>query len=152
MWEEFYNNIKAKMKTKENENWKDYDNLILSLYTYNGYKYWFRKFDIFVDVDPKFHSTYNEVTAKPTPPPIKHLLNPLEDLYNSPVPVPAKTVFTSSSSPRAHEKSTPKAEYITVNVPKVFAVADPCFIMWFKSCVLRSFPVCPANAVARTPL
>lgn len=91
---------------------------------------------------------YIPESAKPTPPPIAHFLNPAkkiigvryktyvlkicfflpEDLYNSPVAVPAKIVLTSSSSPLAQESKTPKPEYITASVPKVFAVADPCFM------------------------
>lgn len=76
---------------------------------------------------------YKDVTAKPTPPPMAHRLSPAVDLYNKPVAVPANTVFASSSSPRANCSSTPNAEYITVMQPSVFAVAEPCFIKWFKS-------------------
>lgn len=76
---------------------------------------------------------YKDVTAKPTPPPMAHRLSPAVDLYNRPVAVPANTVFASSSSPRANCSSTPNAEYITVMQPSVFAVAEPCFIKWFKS-------------------
>lgn len=70
---------------------------------------------------------------RPTPPPSAHRLRPDVDLYNKPVEVAATNVFTSSSSPRAYCNRTPNPEYITVNVPNVFAVADPCFITWLMS-------------------
>lgn len=50
------------------------------------------------------------------------------DLYKAPVAVAAITVFNSSSVPLAHDRSTPKAEYITAIDPKVLAVALPFFI------------------------
>lgn len=74
----------------------------------------------------------------PTPPPIAHLFRPAVDLYKSPVAVPAKIVLISSSSPRVYCNRTPKPEYITVNAPSVFAVAEPCFTKWFNSlCSMR---------------
>lgn len=50
------------------------------------------------------------------------------DLYKAPVAVAATMVFNSSSVPLAHDKNTPKAEYITAIDPNVLAVALPFFI------------------------
>uniref|UniRef100_A0AAG5DB18 Uncharacterized protein n=1 Tax=Anopheles atroparvus TaxID=41427 RepID=A0AAG5DB18_ANOAO len=88
----------------------------------------------FLDPTPViFQSTYRDVSASPIPPPIAHFRRPAVDLYSNPVAPPAAIVLKSSSSPRAYCRTTPNAEYMTAIVPKVFAVAAPCFITWFNS-------------------